>query len=62
LNDFARQREHVELIDLLPYIKGYLEENDLPFDALTLGCNWHWGKLGNTVVAEALIGHIYQKK
>ena len=61
LNNFARQREHVELIDLLPYFKGYLEENDLTFDALTLGCNWHWGILGNIVVAEAVIDHIYQK-
>lgn len=61
LNEFARQREHVEIIDLLPYFMEYLKENDLSFEALTLGCDWHWGKLGNTVVAEALIEHIYSE-
>jgi hypothetical protein len=61
LNEFTRQREHVELIDLLPHLREYMEENDLPFEALTLGCDWHWGKLGNTVVAEALFERIYQE-
>jgi hypothetical protein len=61
LNEFARQHEHVELIDLLPYLRRYLEENDLSFEALTLGCDWHWGVLGNTVVAEALVERIYSE-
>jgi hypothetical protein len=61
LDKFARQHEHVEMIDLLPHLRRYLEENDLPFEALTLGCNWHWGVLGNTVVAEALIERIYSE-
>jgi hypothetical protein len=61
LSDFAVQRENVELIDLLPHLRRYMEENELPFEALTLGCDWHWGVLGNVVVAEALIERIYSE-
>jgi hypothetical protein len=62
LEQFAARHANVEFIDLLPYTLRYLEEHALTYGALTLGCDWHWGELGNRVAAEAIVERAYAER
>jgi lysophospholipase L1-like esterase len=54
LKRFAAGYENLHYNDLLVDFLEHAGRNGLPYRAYTLGCNPHWGNLGNRVAAEAV--------
>jgi hypothetical protein len=54
LKRFAAGYENLHYYDLLEYFLEHADRNSLPYRAYTLGCDPHWGNLGNRVAAEAV--------
>jgi len=60
LNEFANGIDNVQYIDLLPSFLQYMQENNVVYDDFTLGCNSHWGALGNKVAADVVYEALYK--
>jgi len=58
---YAAKKNNVEYLDLLPYFLEYTKNNDIEYRDLTIGCNKHWGDLGNEVAAQAVYDFVYAK-
>jgi len=60
LGEFADGIDNVEYIDLLPSFLSYMHENNIAYDEFTLGCNRHWGALGNKVAADVVSESLFK--
>jgi hypothetical protein len=49
--NFAKSRENVFVVDLLPRFLDYASKNNISRDAFFLPCDGHWSELGHEVVA-----------
>lgn len=59
LKSFAAGYDNVEFTDLLPHFMAHVQENELDFEAYTLGCDHHWGQLGHEVTADVVYEQVY---
>jgi len=61
LKRFARRFENVEFTDLLPHFLAYARERGLDYEAFTLGCDHHWGRLGHEVTADIVYEQVFAR-
>jgi hypothetical protein len=54
LAKFADGFDNVEFLDLLKPMNRAAKQKGLTFADFTLGCDGHWGPLGNRIVADAI--------
>lgn len=59
LHNFARQRPNVRVLDLLTGLLAHSHSANLEYADYTLGCDEHFGKFGNRVVAEIVSEFVY---